>query len=98
MESALAACSLFDVSVCGVIVARYALKTIDRAAGSEMYVVAAAGAVPGADLVAGILPFIETQCTSVDCLTVNTRRRGLVKKLQRQGWTLDAYVMRKKIK
>lgn len=98
MDAALASCSLFDVIVGGVTVARYALKTIDRAAGAEMYIVAAVGAMPGADLVASIAPFIETQCASVERLTVNTRRRGLVEKLRRQGWTLDAYVMRKKIK
>jgi hypothetical protein len=98
MEACLSSASLFDVVVGGVIVGRYALKTMQRAQGTEVFIVAAAGAALGVDLVASIAPYVETQCPDASCLTVNTRRRGLVKKLAAQGWTLDSYVLRKKIK
>lgn len=98
LESCLSSASLFDVVVGGVIVGRYALKPIQRTNGVEVFIVAAAGSLAGVDMVATVAPYVETQCPDADCLTVNTRRRGLVKKLAAQGWTLDSYVLRKKIK
>jgi len=97
LDACLADASLFDVVVGGVIVGRYALKAMQRASGTEVFIVAAAGSAPGVNLVDSIAPYVETQCPGADCLTVNTRRRGLVKKLAAQGWSLDSYVMRKKI-
>lgn len=98
MEACLAGAVLFDVRVAGQIVARYALKQVQRDHGTEVFIVGAAGNLPGVDLVQTIVPYIEQQCADVDRLTINTRRRGLVHKLQKQGWTLDSYVMRKKLK
>jgi hypothetical protein len=97
MESCLATAKLFDMKVDGAIVARYALEQVNRANGVEVFIVAAAGDLPGVDLVNVLVPYIAQQCASADRLTVNTRRRGLVKKLQSQGWTLDSYVLRKKL-
>lgn len=97
IDSALDGADLFEVVVAGQVVGRYALKTMCRANGSEVFIVAAAGSVPGVDLVASMLPHITQQCQRADRLTINTRRRGLVKKLARAGWTLDSYVMRKKL-
>lgn len=97
MESALQGAELFEVVLAGQVVARYALKTMHRARGSEVFIVAAAGGLPGVDLVDGMVPYIAQQCQGADRLTINTKRRGLVKKLARQGWTLDSYVMRKKL-
>lgn len=98
MEQCLKNAMLFDVIQGAEVVARYALQQVERAQGVEVFIVAAAGGVPGVDLVQVITPYIEQQCATADRLTINTRRRGLVKKLTAQGWTLDSYVMRKKIK
>lgn len=98
METCLQQASLFDVVIGGVTVGRYALKPVQRAHGVEVYIVAAAGAAAGVALIETVLPYVETQCPNADRLTVNTRRRGLVKKLAAQGWTLDSYVLRKKIR
>lgn len=98
MEACLAGAMLFDVKVAGAVVARYALKQVQRDHGTEVFIVGAAGGLPGVDLVATIVPYIAQQCAAADRLTINTRRRGLVHKLQKQGWTLDSYVMRKKLK
>ncbi len=97
MEHCLADAVLFDVVVGGDVVGRYALKQMNRACGVEVFIVAAAGRLKGVGLIEGVLPHIMWQCATADRLTINTRRRGLVKKLTAQGWTLDSYVMRKKM-
>lgn len=96
MEACLQDAQLYEVQLGGVTVARYALKQVERARGNEVFIVAAAGNAPGFDLVQSIEPVIAAQCAAVDSMVINTRRKGLVKKLSKQGWTLDAFVMRKK--
>ena len=97
METCLETAMLFDIVMDGRIVGRYALKKLQRAHGFEVFVVAAAGRVPGADLIASIEPFVARQCADADRLTVTTKRRGLVKKLMAKGWTLDSFVLRKNL-
>jgi hypothetical protein len=97
IEAVLDGALLFDVKSGGVTVARYALRTAKRPAGVEVYVVAAVGSMAGVDLIQTLEPFIVQQCSGAAALTINTRRRGLMRKLQRQGWTVDSVVMRKKI-
>jgi hypothetical protein len=97
MEACLAAAKLFDVKVGGETVLRYALQQVNWPHGVEVCIVGAAGSLPGVDLVRAFLPYIENQCRTADCLTVQTQRRGVVKKLRAQGWE-TTYIMRKKIK
>lgn len=99
MEACLQRGQLFEVRVEGAIVARYALQVVDCDNGSEVWVTAAAGHLPGCDLVKALEPYIAHQSieAGASALSVSTRRRGLVKKMEREGWTLDAYVMRKKL-
>jgi len=97
MEACLAAAQLFEVKLDDTVVARYALQQVTREKGVEVFIVGAAGSLPGVDLVAAITPYIAQQCAAADCLTINTRRRGLVRKLEKQGWELSSYVMRKKL-
>jgi hypothetical protein len=98
LESCLAGAELFEVVHQGETVTRYALKTVDRANGAEVYIAAAVGGLAGVDLVESIVPVIEQQCAFADCLTINTKRRGLIKKLLKQGWTMECAVLRKKLK
>lgn len=98
MVACLSRAQLFDVKLGDQVVARYALQQVDRAKGVEVFVVGAAGSVPGVDLIQVVEPYIAQQCAQADRLAINTRRKGLVKKLLRQGWTLDSYVMRKKLR
>lgn len=97
MEACLRRSQLFDVKVAGQVVARYALEQVRADKGVEVWVTALAGNLPGVDLVRGLSPYIERQCAAADCLTMQTRRPGLVKKLEREGWELSAYIMRKKL-
>lgn len=100
MDAAMRGAQLFEVVCCGTVVARYALRTVDHANGREIVVVAAAGGLPGVDLVASVSPNIERQgaIAGADRLTMRTRRPGLVRKLKKQGWVLDAYCMGKNLK
>lgn len=47
------------------------------------------------DLVKEALPLIEHQCREADSICITTCRRGLIRKLQRQGYRADAMLMRK---
>jgi len=98
MEAALTGAALFDVVVMGAVVARYAIKQFQRPHGVEAYVMAAAGGLPGVDLIQTLEPHIAQHCQAADRMKFSTRRRGLVKKMLRQGWVIDSYVLGKKIK
>ena len=99
MDAGMAGAQLFEVVVGGAVVARYALRLDQHANGVELVVVAAAGGASGVDLTASIVPTIETQGRQAGAhrVTLRTRRPGLVRKLKKQGWVLDAYCMGKKI-
>ena len=97
MDAAMRGAQLFEVVVAGAVVARYALRMDQHDNGREIVVVAAAGGLPGVDLVASVLPNIEKQGAGADRMTLRTRRPGLVRKLKKQGWVVDAYCMGKKI-
>lgn len=98
MDEAMRGAQLFEVVVAGVVAARYALRHDHYENGSEIVIVAAAGGLPGVDLVASLVPTIERQGAIADRMTMRTRRPGLVRKMKKQGWVLDAYCMGKKIK
>jgi hypothetical protein len=89
-------CRLYEVRCGAEVVARFALETVPRSRGVEGVIVAAAGGLPGADLVADVLPLIECEFPQeVTTMRVHTVRPGLVKKMKRQGWQVAAYVLRK---
>lgn len=98
MEACLNRGQLYEVKVDGQIVARYALQFVDCDNGGEVWITAAAGNLPGVDLVQKLVPYIARQSAEAgaQALSISTTRRGLVKKLQRQGWKLS-YVMRKEL-
>jgi hypothetical protein len=88
---------LFEGELRGEIVGRYALTIMQHVHGVEAVIVAAAGHAPGEDLTAHGLADALSR-VNVDSLMVHTRRLSLVRKLARQGFTCDAFVLRKKLK
>ena len=98
MDEAMRGAQLFEVVVAGAVVVRYALRQDHYENGSEIVIVAAAGGLPGVDLVASLVPTIERQGAIADRMTMRTRRPGLVRKMKKQGWVLDAYCLGKTIK
>lgn len=80
-------------SDCGPVGA-YALKIC----GPVVWLMAAGGKVRGIDLTAAIVPAIERQAAGADQVAITTKRRGLVKKLLRQGYLITGVTLRKKLK
>lgn len=80
----------------GRLIGAYVLD-VNHWPGGREGVVAYAGAVPGRrDLVAELLPTIERQFLDCKAVTIHTRRRGLVRKLERQGYAIEGYILRKR--
>lgn len=76
----------------------FAVKSNQHATSNEAEVVAAAGAATF-DLTRNVLPWIESAVSGqADALTIYTRRPGMRRKLERQGYRLDAFVMRKTLR
>jgi len=74
-------------------VGAYALRVY----GKVVWLMAAGGNMRGVDLTAAIVPAIERQAAGAGQVAVTTRRRGLVKKLVRQGYQITGITLRKKI-
>lgn len=89
----------FVVEQGGVPVMAYALGLTVHDAGGVLWVRAAGGNLPGADLTATILPLIENQGRAAGArqVAMQTRRRGLVAKLERQGYHVAGYILRKNL-
>lgn len=77
----------------------YVLGIVNHEAARVAWVKAAAGSVPGVDLTAQVLPFVERQAKDAGAVQVafTTRRRGLIKKMREQGYTVTGVTMRKAI-
>ncbi|OJA63800.1 hypothetical protein BGV68_01905 [Burkholderia ubonensis] len=97
MDEVLHGSQAFKVVQEGEVVARFALKRVAHATCTECYVTAAVGQLPGVDLVAAILPHIEARVQGCDVLSVITRRRGLMAKLERMGYERQAVTYRKRL-
>jgi hypothetical protein len=60
-----------------------------------VFVLAAAGRLPGVDLTAQIMPVIE-RLPGADVVRLQTARPGLVRKLERQGFRSTVVIMEKR--
>lgn len=89
----------FRVIADGEPVAFYVLKLRRRGARCTAEVTLAHGRA-GFDLVAHVLPLIEQQCTrhGVDALRIETRRVGLMKKIERAGYTRASAIYTKELR
>lgn len=81
----------------GVPVLFYVLMPNQYARGAEAEIAFAHGRA-GFDLVAEVLPLIEHQCREFDAITIETRRKGLIKKLTAAGYEVAAVKLRKRKK
>lgn len=71
----------------------YALEVRRR----QGWLIAGVGGIPGHDLTEEFLPFIERQLRDAGCdaIFVQTRRPGLIRKLDRCGFLLDSSILTK---
>ena len=67
--------------------------------GPVCWVMAAGGGTPAHDLTRTVLPHIEAQAAAMGAsqVAVTTRRRGLVRKMERLGYEITGITLRKKI-
>ncbi|MFX1803523.1 hypothetical protein PWR66_07705 [Paraburkholderia sp. A1RO-5] len=93
----LAGANFFRVLEDGVPVAFYVLRLRVRGELREAEVVLAHGRA-GFDLVEWVLPLIERQCAHCGALRIQTRRAGLMKKLERAGYVRASVILRKELK
>ncbi|WP_042301735.1 hypothetical protein [Paraburkholderia kururiensis] len=94
----LAGANLFRVFADGEPVAFYVLRLRVRGERREAEIVLAHGRA-GFDLVRDVLPLIERQCACAACdrVRIETRRAGLVKKLENAGYTQASVILRKEL-
>ena len=76
-------------------VAWYVLRGHKHAHGTEAEIALAYGGADF-DLVDGVLPLIERQCAAFDAIRIETCRPGLIKKLKRIGYGVEAVTLRKR--
>lgn len=89
--------TMFEALIDGRRVLVYGLKVIEHELGREGVIVAAAGRAGSRDLTAEVLPIIERQFIDCASVLVHTRRAGLAAKLERQGYTNQGAILRKKL-
>lgn len=90
--------TFFRVLDDGEPVAFYVLRLRVRGERREAVIVLAHGRA-GFDLVEQVLPLIERQCAQAGCqrVRVETRRAGLVKKLERAGYERASVILAKEL-
>lgn len=93
-------CAFFRMSdATGATVGAFSLECLTDQAGTVINVTAAGG-VPGHDLAGDMAEFVENEArTRVKARAVRctTKRRSLVKRLEREGWRVAGFVMQKDI-
>lgn len=95
----LAAGEFFRVYVDGVPVLFYVIELREGRAGREAEITLAHGRAD-VDLVDAVLPLIERQAKAAGCqrMRIETRRAGLMKKLERVGYAKASVILRKELK
>lgn len=92
----LAGGNFFRVFADGVPVLFYVLHMRVRGERREAEITLAHGRA-GFDLVEHVLPVIERQCAHCHALRIETRRPGLMKKLERAGYARASVILRKEL-
>jgi hypothetical protein len=93
----LATGEFFRVFDDGVPVAFYVLRARNGRRGVTAEITLAHGRA-GFDLVGEVLPVIERQCAGCVQLRIETRRAGLMKKLERAGYRRASVILTKELK
>lgn len=86
---------LFEVLDDCYLVAAIVCEVIPKANGFEGQITAAGGKLAGTSLTRQVLPAIERLMQGCKVVSILTARRGLVKELERQGYTCALATMRK---
>lgn len=98
VEDLLRGAELFEVCDGDQVIGRYALRVKEWSGGLEGVLVAGVGRLPGVSLGDAFLPVMEQQLAGVDCLMTQTRRKAWAAKLIAHGWTVEGFILRKRVK
>jgi hypothetical protein len=100
LDDYLEGCEVLNIDVGGQTVGAVALRLVEHKAKRVAWIMLAAARHATADLTATVMPALEFQARTLhraDQLAVTTRRRGLVRKLQRQGFEVSGITLRKNL-
>lgn len=75
----------------------YVLRVDCKPLGNEAVIVAAAGQLKGASLIASVLPHVEKQFNGCKAIRVHTARRGMLRELQKYNYRVREIVLAKGI-
>lgn len=92
-------CTVFELVDVDKVVGAFAAQIHNYSDGRQISVTAAGG-LPGYDLVGAMDAWATLQASGpigAKALTCTTRRKGLIKRLQRAGYQVAGYVMRKDV-
>lgn len=89
--------SLFWLDDANGPVGAFVLRVENPASGPEGVIVAAAGRLPGVDLTAAVLPYVESLFKDCARIRIHTARPGLGAKLAAMGYGLQEAVYSKVI-
>lgn len=89
--------SLHRVTKGADLVGFFSVRIDQFAAGDEMVIIAAAGALPGVPLLHVFLPLLEANAKEAGCETVriHTSRKGMFKQLAKRGYEFSEWILRK---
>lgn len=93
-------CAVFELMDGAEVVGAFAAQVHQYSDGRQI-TVTAAGGLPGYDLVGVMDAWLTLQAAGpvgATALTCTTRRKGLIKRLQRAGYQVAGYVLRKEVK
>ena len=81
----------------GEVVLAFVLRVDRLACRTVGVVVAAGGNLPGVDLTAVVMPYIERMFYGVDAIAMHTERPGLIRKLAAQGYRTAEIILEKEV-
>lgn len=81
----------------GEVVLAFVLRVDRLACRTVGVVVAAGGSLPGVDLTAVVMPYIESMFYGVDAIAIHTERPGLIRKLAAQGYRTSEIILEKQV-
>lgn len=89
--------SLHRVSKGTDLVGFFSVRIDQFAAGDEMVIIAAAGALHGVPLLHVFLPLLEANAKGAGCesVRIHTSRKGMFKQLAKRGYQFSEWILRK---
>lgn len=91
--------AVFEMRDAGRLVGAFALEVQEGGAGRQLHVLAAGGE-PGHDLTGAMVDAVAREArehVGAGAIGCTTKRRGLVKRLQAEGFEVAGFILRKKV-